>query len=113
MWCDILDRTPAWDFPRGPVGVRALVSVGAAYGLSNEQCLRSTGFQAADLADTDLRVEAGQELQVIGNLIASLGDRPGLGIEVAVQLRHVGLCVRRGARSRNSNDLGAGKALPI
>lgn len=71
-----------WDFPRGPGGIRALVTTGTAHGLSRERCLRSTGIQTADLDDNDLVVEGGQELHVMRNVITALGDPPGLGVDV-------------------------------
>jgi len=70
-----------WDFRRSPAAARILVELGADHGLSSSQCLTGTGLLAADLHDSDTAVEAGQELTVARNLIARLGDQPGLGAE--------------------------------
>lgn len=78
---------PSWDFPRGPGSLRALVLTGEAHGLGADQCLHSTGIHPADLSDPELLVEAGQELQVIRNLLGALGDRPGLGAETGRRVK--------------------------
>jgi len=73
---------PWWDFPRAPGAVRALVATGEARGLTRRLCLRATGIAPADLTDPELVVEGSQELQVMRNLLAAVGDLPGLGAEV-------------------------------
>lgn len=62
--------------------MRALVATGEARGLTRQVCLRATGIAPSDLEDPDLVVEGSQELQVMRNLLAAVGDRPGLGAEV-------------------------------
>lgn len=47
--------------------------------MSEQDCLRGTGLSPADLADPDRTIEASQELSVTRNLLARLGDQPGLG----------------------------------
>lgn len=69
------------DFPRRPVGVRAFVQVGVEHGLAPDQCLAGTGITEQTLQLTDFVVDARQELAVARNLLATLGDRPGLGAE--------------------------------
>ena len=79
------DRTaaaPAWDYPRASAGVRTLVEAGADRGVPARSCLRLTGIAPADLDDGDLVVEAGQELQVMRNLVAAVDDPRGLGVDV-------------------------------
>ena len=78
---------PWWDFPRAPGAVRALAATGEARGVSRDRCLRSTGIAPADLEDPELIVEGGQELQVMRNLLAVVGDLPGLGAEVGRRAR--------------------------
>lgn len=64
---------------RTPYAARTLVQTGLDHGLTAEDCLRATGL--AHLADDDLHVQEGQELQIARNLITALGDRPGLGVD--------------------------------
>lgn len=78
-------RAPAWDFRRGPAGARLLVDAGADHGVDPAACLAGTGLQAADLARDDTEVEAGQELAIGRNLVAALGDRPGLGADAGAR----------------------------
>lgn len=66
---------------------RALVAAGEARGLVRERCLESTGLGPADLDDPDLLIEAAQELQVMRNLVARVGDKAGLGAEVGRRAR--------------------------
>ncbi|HEY3685861.1 MAG TPA: AraC family transcriptional regulator ligand-binding domain-containing protein [Streptosporangiaceae bacterium] len=70
-----------WDFPRSVTGAFVLVRFAAARGVGLPRILRGTGIGARDLADPDTLVEAHQELALIRNLIAELGDPPGLGVE--------------------------------
>jgi len=73
---------PGWDRPRSPGTTRALIDVGTEHGLSEERLLVFSGIRRSDLDDPDAAIEGGQELQVVRNLLAGLGDRPGLGLEV-------------------------------
>lgn len=73
--------SPSWDFRRGPAAARILVELGADHGVAASACLAGTGITAATLHDPETPIEAGQELAVARNLIARLGDRPGLGAE--------------------------------
>jgi AraC-like DNA-binding protein len=83
---DIMARMPFWDYPRASAGVRTLVEAGVDRGLSVERCLASTRLRPADLSDPDLLVEAGQELQVMRNLLGALGDVPGLGVDAGCRI---------------------------
>lgn len=77
---------PSWDFVRGPAGVRMLVGAGTAAGMSAAACLAGSGLREADLDDPGFQLEAGQELAVARNLVAALGDRPGLGVDAGTRL---------------------------
>ncbi len=70
--------------PRAP-SVALLVDFAADRGVSSEACLRSTGLHRSSLTSPDLVVSAAQELTVIANIVAALGDPPGLGIEAGVR----------------------------
>jgi AraC-like DNA-binding protein len=71
------------DLPRGTVGVRSLVQVAVEHGLTVEDCLYNTAITADDLYDLDGQIRASQEFALIRNVLAALGDRPGLGVETA------------------------------
>jgi AraC-like DNA-binding protein len=73
--------TSRWDFPRNVSSIRILAGLGVDYGLSMSQCLENTGVEAGQLGMPDVLVEAGQELQVIRNLMRHLGKDLPLGLE--------------------------------
>lgn len=79
---DFVPAAPSWDFLRASAGVRTVVDAGVARGVAAERCLRLTGLSPHDLESPDLVVEAGQELQAMRNLVAAVGDEPGLGADV-------------------------------
>src|SRR6476646_3361309 len=74
-----------WDFRRSAIGIRHMVQVGIDHGIGERRLLASTGLLLADLQADDLEVEGVQELSVARNLVQTLGDRPGLGTEVAMR----------------------------
>lgn len=47
-----------------------------------DDCLAGTGLTESDLLDEDAEIWAHQEFAVVRNIIASLGDQPGRGIQV-------------------------------
>lgn len=76
--------TPVWAVPRGTEGVRIMVQAGMAHQMTAAECLAGSGLTEADLDDENSEIWAHQEFDVIRNLIARLGDRPGVGIEVGL-----------------------------
>lgn len=74
-------------FPRGVAGVRALVEVGAEYGVPVTTCLAGSGLDEAALADAATEVGGAQELVVAQNLVRATGGPPGLGLEVGSRFR--------------------------
>ncbi|GLB65217.1 transcriptional regulator [Dietzia sp. NCCP-2495] len=68
-----------WAVPRGTEGVRIMVEGAVAQGMTTTRCLAGTGIHPADLADENAQIWAHQEFAVIRNLLAELGDLPGLG----------------------------------
>ncbi len=60
-----------------------MVRVGTDHGVTERRLLASTGLRPDDLDADDLEVEAIQELSVARNLVQTVGDRTGLGTEVA------------------------------
>ncbi|MUL45873.1 AraC family transcriptional regulator [Mycobacterium sp. CBMA293] len=75
---------PVWAVPRGTEGVRIMVQAAIAHGMTAAECLAGSGITEADLTDENSEIWAHQEFDVIRNLIAGLGDRPGVGIEVGL-----------------------------
>lgn len=73
---------PCWAVPRGTEGVRIMVQAGIANGMTTAECLAGSGVTEADLDDENSEIWAHQEFDVIRNLMARLGDRPGAGLEV-------------------------------
>lgn len=76
--------TPSWDFPRSPAALRGFLATAAAHGVTAADCLRGTGLDLTVL-DSDRLIGAEQELTVARNLLARLGNRPGLGVEAGLQ----------------------------
>ncbi|MFC7451239.1 AraC family transcriptional regulator [Rhodococcus daqingensis] len=74
-----------WDTPRTPSSTLLLSRLAAERGVPLEVCLRGTHITPADLTGLDAEVTAGDELAVIGNLLAALGDPPGLGLDAGVR----------------------------
>ncbi|WP_405485234.1 AraC family transcriptional regulator ligand-binding domain-containing protein [Nocardia sp. NBC_00511] len=71
-----------------PVTSAALLADFAAeHGVDAATSLLGTGMTAARLADADAEITAGQELQLVRNIVRALGDRPGLGFEVGPRYR--------------------------
>ncbi|MCT2122330.1 MULTISPECIES: AraC family transcriptional regulator [Dietzia] len=71
--------SPVWAVPRGTEGVRIMVEGAVAQGMTTTRCLAGTGIHPPDLADENAQIWAHQEFAVIRNLLAELGDLPGLG----------------------------------
>jgi AraC-like DNA-binding protein len=73
--------TTIWDIALSSATGRHVLETAAQHGLDPAACLSGTGLTAEDLADPSTEVYASQELTMIRNLIALLGDQPGLGME--------------------------------
>lgn len=76
-----------WDFPRNIASTRILTNVGLKHGLTIAQCLEGARLSAEQLDDPERQVEAGQELQVIRNLLKHLGQNLPLAYEAGQQYR--------------------------
>lgn len=59
---------------------KSMVDLGLEHGLSLEQCLANSGIAPHDLNVAEAMVSAGQELQVIDNLVTLLPQVKGLGL---------------------------------
>ena len=88
-----LSGAPSWDIPRSATTSRHIVDIAASHGLAADVCLSGTSITPATLADPAAEVEAAQELAIIRNVIAHLGDVPGLGIQTGLRynLTHTGI----------------------
>lgn len=101
---------PWWDFPRSLAAVRGLVVTGNEHGIPAAAMLRGTRLTAAALDTNDALVEAGQELTVARNLIANVGDIPGLGVEAGSHYKLsspgiIGLALLASATMRHAVEL--------
>lgn len=70
-----------WDFPRAGAGIEVLVGFGRDHGVGVRSALAGTGLRQADLG---AEVTAGQELRVVRNVRAALGE---VGAEVGGRYR--------------------------
>lgn len=79
----IFARMPdPWDHPRTTAGVAIICDWAAEHGCSTDVLLEGAGITADGLGDSSKLIEAQQEIAVIRNLLAALGDRPGIGAQV-------------------------------
>lgn len=76
-----------WDFPRSSASVALLARYADERGVSRDAVLRGSGVTVADLDDPELQIDARAELAVIRNLVAALGAREGLGLDVGRRYR--------------------------
>jgi len=71
-----------WDVPRDTSAARLAVEVGQRLGMEVSAYLRGTSISLDDLNREGAEIDAADELALVSNLVAALGDRPGLGSEV-------------------------------
>lgn len=69
------------DIARSSATARHIVEVAEQHGLDAMACLAGTGLSPDDLSNPNGEISPGQELAIIRNVIAHLGNRPGLGME--------------------------------
>jgi AraC-like DNA-binding protein len=65
---------------RSPASVKLLLELAGEHGVTPAECLAATGIAPSQLAQPNAEVAAGQELEVIRNLVRALPDVPGLGL---------------------------------
>lgn len=68
---------------RPAASLALMVDWAAEFGLTAQQCLAGTRTTPAAVRSPSAEVSGQQELRAIGNIIAALGDRPGLGLQAA------------------------------
>src|SRR5437773_11316119 len=74
-------RASGWDTPRSSASAALLVRFAAENGVPSQRCLRRTGLTQAVLDDPAGEIRARQELAVVRNIVRTLDDPPGLGLE--------------------------------
>ncbi|MBO0855596.1 MAG: AraC family transcriptional regulator [Nocardia sp.] len=77
----------SWNFARGIASVVVMAEFAAEYGVPTTRLLAGSGITEATLDDPGVQIPAEAELTVVRNLVAALGDRPALGVEVGQRYR--------------------------
>ena len=80
-------KLPPWDFRRGIATARVLVQLGLDKGAGLDALLQQTGITRQMLDDPKAEIEATQEIQLIRNLLSTLGHPPELGLEAGQRYR--------------------------
>lgn len=75
----------AWDIPRPVMTCQHLLQAAASQGISVDTCLVGTGLTAAEIADTATEVQAVQELTIVRNVLARVGDPGQFARDVGAQ----------------------------
>ena len=76
---------PLADVYRPVISAQLLARLGMERGLTLDACLRNTGIDAAGLSNPATEILASQELQLIRNLLAGLGNPPGIGLDAGLR----------------------------
>lgn len=71
---------PRLRLPRSSTSAALLVELAAECGLSPARSLRDTGIVPSRLTDPGAEIAEGQELTLVRNIVAELGDLPGIGL---------------------------------
>ncbi len=74
-----------WDVPRPAATCRHLLEAARLHGIAAVECLTGTGLTVADIADNTIEVQAGQELTMIRNALARVGDSREFARDVGLQ----------------------------
>lgn len=69
-----------WPPRRNSISAQLLTQFGIDHGLSIDYCLAGSGLTLQQLANPTEEIAAAQELTLIGNLVAALGQQPGIGL---------------------------------
>jgi len=73
------------DVLRSPAGVALLVDLAAEHGMPHADSLLGTPLTREVLDDLDAEVRFRDELQIITNILGTLDDVPGLGVEAGLR----------------------------
>ncbi|WP_241386805.1 AraC family transcriptional regulator [Rhodococcus sp. CH91] len=74
-----------WMSRRAATSAALMASFGRERGIDAETLLAGTGMSEEQLVDPGSEITGDQELAVIGNLVAALGDRPGEGFTLGLR----------------------------
>lgn len=80
-------KLPPWDFRRGIATARVMTQLGVEKGASLDALLSHTGITRDMLEDPKAEIEAQQEIQLIRNLLSTLGHPSELGLEAGQRYR--------------------------
>ena len=70
---------------RNVVSASLLIHFAVERGADRERLLRDTGIEAAALADPSAEIRPSQELALVRNILADLGDPAGLGLDAGAR----------------------------
>lgn len=70
---------------RSAASLAVMLDWAAQLGLTPQQCLAGTRTTPPAVRSPAAEVSGGQELKAIANIVAALGDRPGLGLQAAAR----------------------------
>lgn len=73
------------DVNRSTVSAQLLTQLAVERGMTLEACLRGTGIDPVALMDSATTIAASQEMALIRNMLAALGDMPGLGLDAGLR----------------------------
>jgi hypothetical protein len=85
----------------------------AEFGLISQQCLAGTRTTPAAIRIPAAEVSGQQELKAIANIVAALGDRPGLGLQAAARYPVTPDHVDHAADRAGSGRLGTAQPVPL
>ncbi|MFK0087310.1 AraC family transcriptional regulator [Pseudomonas sp. NPDC090755] len=71
----------------GAAPLQLLLQFALDHGVDADCCLAGTGLSPERLDDPALQVTAGQEVQMIRNLVGALGAVPGIGLQAGLRYR--------------------------
>lgn len=71
--------------PRSVTSAGVLIEFALGYGIRREQLLHGTGVDADVFGRPDGEITAGQELAIVGNLVAAADGVPALGLEAGTR----------------------------
>ncbi|OHV05266.1 AraC family transcriptional regulator [Mycobacterium talmoniae] len=77
--------TPDLQTRRSAASLVVLLDWAGQFGITPQQCLAGTRTTPAALRSPAAEVSGQQELKAIANIVAALGDRPGLGLQAAAR----------------------------
>ncbi|QZA06240.1 AraC family transcriptional regulator [Mycolicibacter heraklionensis] len=74
-----------WDIPRPVATCRHLLQAARLHGIDAAGCLAGTGVTPADIADSAIEVQAGQELAILRNILGRVTDPHEFARDVGLQ----------------------------